>query len=298
MAFVNVHYLFSLIFLFGTVPLLLSHCTPPLSGPPNCFTNQCRCSTSKTTTIFCNDIVFPEFTFYTTYPVSEVVVVGSFTAVYDNAFYLLMDMANANICLEWSGASYQHSLTTYENTFLTKSTNGIGNLTFYYFTDLNISIWSNTKYIPELNIYYGQLSAVPDLKRFTSLQTVSFYSSDITSLQPTDFDLASLVTIDVRYNALTALNANAFNFKSLKIIYAENNKIATVDPRFSEWLASSVHNQIRLNENGPFQCDSDLQWMGTYIICPPQTQILVTVTASCLTGETLINYLIPYAACT
>jgi len=278
------------------------------SGPVCPFDATCHCSSpNNDTELYCGTTLtaFPIFTYGDSSPITFVFVEGySYTVIYDNSFFLLMNLMDATICIinyevaYYGPGSETLQLTTYNNTFLTYNQGGITSLYFYGYNPLNISTISNSRDIELLSIEGGLMTAAPNLQTFTTLKSVDLSSNSIAMLQPNDFNLSSLTSVDISYNLLTNLNSDAFTFYgSLITLNAQNNRITTVDSGFSKWLSLSASNILNLNNNPPFQCDSNLQWMASYVICPPQ-QIQVLTTATCQTGEPLINFLIPFAKCT
>lgn len=116
--------------------LLLStfyHNVQSINCPFNCsgptvktcpFNDQCTCQLDSINDQFlvscgtCNRTLtnFPTFSYYNTMPIKQITVVGSFTEIDDNAFYLLNSMTGSSVCIEHQN-SIPTVLTTYDNTF-------------------------------------------------------------------------------------------------------------------------------------------------------------------------------------
>lgn len=107
------------------------------------------------------------------------------------------------------------------------------------------------------------------------------------------------ISIDLSYNEISTLQANAFLYNSMAITFiglsnnlimelnndtfdvtsyyntidASNDRITSVDQGFSKWLDTSANKMINLSNN-PLPCDSKIQRMAIYVICPPLKIIL------------------------
>jgi len=293
------------------------------SGCP-CNSGRCYCPTSSEITCYsgCSGSnVFPTFTIYNTAPISQVTIFGSFTAIYDNAFYLLTNMELANVCLS-SQTSGSQILTTYPDTFQTANTNGISTLSFFQYNPQNLSTMSNNQYVTSLTIQKANLFSVPDsVKIFPALTQLDLSNNQISNFTFDPSSLKTLTNIDLSYNQITklepnSLQLNSWSSKTIKInnnqlvslpfnafnmttnsttIDASNNKITAVDADFSKWLSSLVNNTLNLSNN-PLPCDSTIQWMATFVICQP-AKIILARTETCDDGEPVYDYLIPYAKC-
>jgi len=310
--------------------LVFPTCVTNNATAPVCsFAPECTCTTNNNgkVSVFCNgsQTTFPKFTFYDGAPITSIYIIGNYTVVYDNSFYLLTTMANAVICLQQS-YNAQTLLTIFDNTFATASSNGITALWFAYFAPSNISTLSNSQMIQYINVAGGGLQSLPSLASYTSLITASFPNNKISVLPSNAFDIASLtyidisdntisvlpsnafnsaslIYIDISYNKITSLNSDAFNFDSLKSIVAQYNQIATIDSGFKNWLDLCRKNNINLqNGAGRWICNSNLKWIANYTECESQmpyniTQIFIGpdwFDIYCTNGNLLYSWLSPY----
>lgn len=311
---------FRLIFCFFALyyPLLCYSQCPLQNYGDYCCSADDKCICSGTA-IACNYVDdFPIFSYCTNTFHSVSVLGNGISAIYDNSFYLLANMTNATVCLS-NPYGYVETVTTYSETFRTEKKNGIKELYFYSYNPVNISTMSNSDEIQLLSITSAELETVPDLRPFTSLSTaifdynkivtvekhtfnnprltqVSLNGNPVTEIEPKAFSSGSIYSIDLSNTKMSSLISDGFNFTSLKEILAENNNITYIDPKFSNWLSLSTNNTINLEYNQPYPCDSSMQWMASYVVCPPQ-QILIHSNALCESGEPMLNYLINYAKC-
>jgi Leucine-rich repeat (LRR) protein len=173
-----------------------------------------------------------------------------------------------------------------------------------------------------IDLSYNQLTNVQSNSfSGSSLATVDLSKNQLTNVQSNSFSGSSLVTVDVSFNqitklatdafqsastspisfnaknnSLTSLDYDAFKLTSPSIsIDVSNNKITEVDEQFSIWIQASTSFVLNLSNN-PLPCDATVQWMGTFVICPP-VRIILAGTELCPNGQPVYDYLIPYAKC-
>jgi Leucine-rich repeat (LRR) protein len=204
------------------------------------------------------------------------------------------------------------------------SPNGIGALQFFYYNPTNLSIMSNSQNIPSLTIQLTNLATIPfdTINHFPALNYLDLSNNRLTNVPSNSFSGSSLVTVDISFNRITKLGTNAFqstssspisfNAKNNSLasldydafnltstyyisIDVSNNKITKVDEEFSKLIQASEYFQLNLSNN-PLPCDSTVQWMSTFVICPP-VAIILAGTELCPNGESLYDYLVPYAKC-
>jgi len=274
-----------------------------------------------------NNAVFPKFP-YTSFanPITTVSIYGTFTTIPDDAYYLLISMNYAFVCLQ-QFSKIATNLTTYEDTFVTVNQDGIQALQFFYYNPTNLSIMSNNRYITSLTIQKADLATIPydSIYHFPALDYLDLSNNKLTNVPSNSFNVStrSTVTIDVSFNQITKLATNAFQLTSLDneitlnaknnslasldydafnltstyyiSIDVSNNKITKVDEEFSKLIQASEYFQLNLSNN-PLPCDSTVQWMSTFVICPP-VAIILAGTELCPNGESLYDYLVPYAKC-
>jgi hypothetical protein len=240
------------------------------------FNDGCYCNVAPdgTYAVSCSvDTNFPVFT-ASKLPISTIEIAGDFTAIYDNAFYLLSNITNAFVLIIKNDFNNPSSLQIYDNSFVTQKANGIINIDFSFFIPTNVGQMANAKYISTLQVQSANMSTVPDLSSFTGLTTINLIDNVITSIQPSDFNLPAtpLQTISMLYN-----------------------KVKTVDSKFASWLSLSKKNILYLNDNPLNTCDTSVQWMANYAVCMPIQIDLTGV--SCQSGGTMIDYLTQFAKC-
>lgn len=199
--------------------------------------------------------------------------------------------------------------------------NGIVSLQFLYYNPTNLVTVSTNQDITSLVIRLSNLETVPvdAIYHFPNLKALDLSNNVLSKVDINAFAGRVLVYVDVSYNKLATLATNsfqsssslpvtvkatnnlppatnntAFNFASKSIsIDVSFNKITIVDPGFSKWIRDSTNFMLNLSWN-LLTCDSSIQWMGTFAICPP-LKIIIDKNEMCANGELVYNYLIPYA---
>jgi len=244
------------------------------------FNDGCYCNTAPdgSVAVSCslNDNTFPQFT-ASNLPISTLEIAGDFTAIYDNAFYLLSNISNAFVLIIKNDFNSPNSLQIYDNSFVTQIPGGIVDIDFSFFIPVNVGVMENAKYISTLQVQSANMSTVPDLTNFSGLKYVNLIDNVITSIKPSDFNLPAtpLQTISMLYN-----------------------KVTSVDPSFATWLSMSKQNVLYLSKNPLSTCDSTVQWMANYAVCTPiQIDLTGVNCARAEGGGSMVEYLTPFAKC-
>lgn len=160
----------------------------------------------------------------------------------------------------------------------------------------NESIFNGLESITDLNLRQMSKKLKLDanfLQAFTSLETLqvqqcSYDTNSLTTLTGSEtFGLMSIQLLDLTYNKMTTIPANAFRSNSLKSLYLGNNMLSSIDDNAFQYarniqLLQLSGNHFKTLSNRPFvitgvlrtlfveqnywECNCDLQWMKKFHI--------------------------------
>jgi hypothetical protein len=190
--------------------------------------------------------VFPLFSYYNSENISLVSVYGTFTNIYDNAYYLLKTLNEATVCLQQQQGR-PSTLMTYEDTFATTNPKGITSLQFFYFNPINLTTVSNNQDITSLLIQKSNLGIFPvdAINHFPNLNTLDLTNNMISTVQLNSASNSLLQSITLNHNQITQIMISGPSFSNVDVSYNQLTTLAT--PSFQSSSSSPIN--ITANNN-------------------------------------------------